>query len=399
MAWRAAWVSRLFVWVVGMAAVVTFGTGGNPAKFDPAGLMRPFGPLGDLLIGPAARWDAVWYTAIAQHGYDGGASSAFFPLYPLLMRGGGGLVGSPLLAGALLSFGAFVAALALLHRLAALELGERAAGAAVALTALFPMSFFFSAAYSESLFLALSLGAVLAAREGRWAWAGVAGALAAATRSAGVVVLLPLAVLYLWGPRADGPGALSGGRLSRDALWLALVPAGLAAVLAYHGLAWGDALGPLRAQDVWHRHFAGPFGGAWDGTVAAWDGARQLLSASRGPVYFPIAVGDPFAIAGQNLMLFGFLVYAVVAVAGALRRLPAAYGLYAVAALALPLSWPVTPQPLMSLPRFVAVLFPCQLWLAAWAARDRRRLAVALGVGAALLALFVAQFSTWRWVA
>jgi hypothetical protein len=261
------------------------------------------------------------------------------------------------------------------------------------------MSFFFSAAYSEAIFLALSLGAVLAAREGRWAWAGVAGAVAATTRSAGVIVLVPLAVLYLCGPRADGPGALRGGRVSLDALWLALVPAGLGLVLAYHGLAFGDALAPLRAQDVWHRHFAGPFGGAWDGTVAAWDGARQLLSGARSPVYFPIAVGDPFAIAGRNVMLWGFLVYAAVAVVGALRRLPAAYGLYAIAALALPLSWPVTPQPLMSLPRFVAVLFPCQLWLAAWAARDRRRLGAALGVSAALLVLFAAQFSTWRWVA
>ena len=49
-----------------------------------------------------------------------------------------------------------------------------------------------------------------------------------------------------------------------------------------------------------------------------------------------------------------------------LRRLPAAYGAYVVAALALPLSYPVGPQPLMSLPRFVAVLFPLAIWLALW---------------------------------
>jgi hypothetical protein len=362
--------------------------------------MRTFDPLGDLLVGPAARWDAVWYVAVAQHGYDGGASSAFFPLYPLLMRVGGALVASTLLAGALLSFAAFVAALALLHRLAVLELGERAAGAAVALTAVFPMSFFFSAAYSEALFLALSLGAVLAAREGRWAWAGVAGALAATTRSAGVIVLVPLAVLYLYGPRADGPGALRGGRVSRDALWLALVPAGLAVVLAYHGLAWGDALAPLRAQDVWHRHFAGPFGGAWDGTVAAWDGARQVLHGAPPPVYFPKAAGDAVAIGRHNVMLFAFLVLAVPALAGALRRLPLAHGAYAATALLLPLSYPVGPQPLMSLPRFEAVLYPLFLWLGWWLARGPGwRRGLVLTVFAAGLGGFSALFATWHWVA
>jgi hypothetical protein len=88
----------------------------------------------------------------------------------------------------------------------------------------------------------------------------------------------------------------------------------------------------------------------------------------------------------------------VVAVVGALRRLPAAYGLYCVAALALPLSWPVGPEPLMSLPRFVAVLFPCQMWLAAWAVR-RERVGVVLCVSAALLAFFSAEFARWVWIA
>jgi hypothetical protein len=259
----------------------------------------------------------------------------------------------------------------------------------VAITAVFPMAFFFSAVYSESLFLALSLGAVLAARRGRWAWAGVAGALAAGTRSAGVLVLIPLAVLYLQGPAP---------RRLRDAAWLALVPAGLLAYLAYQGIAAGDALAPLREQEFWFRHFAGPFVGAWDGAVAAWDGARQLLSGARSPVYFTPAGGDPFEVGARNLMLFGFFLYAVVAAVGALRRLPRAYGLYCVAALALPLSWPVSPEPLMSLPRFVAVLFPLQMWLAAWAVR-RNRLPAVLAVCAVLLAFFTAEFSRWVWIA
>ena len=55
-------------------------------------------------------------------------------------------------------------------------------------------------------------------------------------------------------------------------------------------------------------------------------------------------------VAGQNLLLFAFLVLGAVGIVGALRRLPIAYGAYCLAALALPLSYPVTPQPLASLP-------------------------------------------------
>jgi hypothetical protein len=132
----------------------------------------------------------------------------------------------------------------------------------------------------------------------------------------------------------------------------------------------------------------------WDGTVAAWDGVRQLLSGSRDHVYFTKAAGDPFRIASLNLMLFGFLVFAVVAAAGTLRRLPFAYGLWVALALMLPLSFPVGPQPLMSLPRFLGVLFPLFMWLAM-----RRGFRVVLAAFALLLAAFSARYATWHWIA
>jgi hypothetical protein len=103
-------------------------------------------------------------------------------------------------------------------------------------------------------------------------------------------------------------------------------------------------------------------------------------------------------IGAQNLMLFASLLLAIAGTVGALRRLPAAYGGYLVVALALPLSYPVIAQPLMSLPRFLAVLFPLHMWLALWARRRgwQRRVVVA---SALLLALAAAQFTAWRWVA
>jgi hypothetical protein len=273
------------------------------------------------------------------------------------------------------------------------------------ITAFAPMAFFFSAVYSESLYLALSVGLFWSARNGRWAQVGVLGALAGATRSTGLVLLLPALVLYLYGPREDRPPDFMRGRLRpryrlrRNVLWLGLVPAGVIVYGVGLALAGGDALAPFHAQDVWGRHFAGPYVGVWDGLRAAFDGARQLLSFQRQHVYFPIPAGSPFVSAGHNLILLAFLLAAIPAVVGVVRRLPLAYGAYVIAALALPLSYPVSAQPLMSLPRFLVVLFPLNIWLAGWLAVRPRAQKPVLVLSALLMAGFVAQFATWHWVA
>ena len=378
-AWRALWVSRLLVWAAGAGAVGLWGLSPRATIFDPGAVTRPFGALANALVAPLARWDSVWYLAIANDGYprDDVRRAAFFPLYPLLLRAANALVGRPVLAGALVSLACFAVALVLLHRLTALELGLPAARATVWALALFPGAVFFSAVYSEALYLALSVGCVYAARTGRWAWAGAAGALGAATRSAGVLLVIPLALLWL--ERADGRR-----RTLRDAAWIALVPLGLVGFCAALALGGGDATAPLRAQAIWMRHFAGPFAGVWDGTTAAWGGLQRL--------------GDPASRA--NVVLYGFLLAALPAVVGAVRRLPPAYGAYVLCALALPLSYPVGPQPLMSLPRFLGVLFPLFMWLGAWLTDGGRARRVAvLGPSALGLAVVSAVFATWHWVA
>jgi hypothetical protein len=380
-AWHALWVSRLVVWAAGAAAAALWGLSARAAAFDPGEVTRPFGPVGDALVAPLARWDSVWYLAIANDGYppDDARRAAFFPLYPLLVRAGSWVIGSPLVAGALVSLACFGLALVLLHRLTVLELGAPAAGPAVWALALFPGAVFFSAVYSEALYLALSVGCLYAARTDRWAWAGAAGMLAASTRSAGVLLVVPLALLWLGEQRGRGRRWRRG-----DAAWIGLVPVGLAGFSASLALGGGDPLAPLHAQEVWMRHFAGPFAGAWDGAAAAWRGLHHL--------------GDPAA--RTDVALLGFLLAALPAVAGVVRRLPAAYGAYVVCALALPLSWPVEPQPLMSLPRFMAVLFPLFMWLGLWLVEGgRMRRFVVLAASAIGLATVTAVFATWHWVA
>jgi hypothetical protein len=429
-----------------VGTLLTFGFGPVRNAFNPPGVMRGFGWLGDLLAAPAARWDSAWYLVIAHYGYrpDLGVftapRTAFFPLYPLGLRGITFLGAPPVLAGVLLSVLALALALYGIHRLTTLELvhggrlaaghgrGSEVARVAVMLTAFAPMAFYFSAVYSESLYLALSVALFWSARQGRWALVGVLGALAGATRSTGLVLALPALILYLYGPRADRPPDFAGDepkpregartwsaaqaaitasiwrlrpryRVRREVLWLGLLPAGVALYGAFLALGGGNALGPFHAQQVWGRHFAGPYVGVWDGVRAAFDGARQLLSFQRHHVYFPIAAGSPFVAAGHNLMLVGFLIAAIPAVVGVVRRLPLAYGAYVIAALALPLSYPPAAQPLMSLPRFLVALFPLNIWLASWLVAHPRARRPALALSGLLMAGFVAQFATWHWVA
>jgi hypothetical protein len=324
------------------------------------------------------------------------------------MRGLGVVIGSDLLAGVVISLVAFAVALTLLYELIATELDDERARLTVMLVAFCPMAYFYSAVYSESLYLALSVGCILAARRGSWASAGALGGLAATSRNSGIMLLVPVVLLFLYGPRDDARAAerlRAGWRtilprhpITPKLLWALLIPAGLGAYVGWLALSTGDGLAPFHAQQVWFRSFAGPFGGVWTGAVAAWDGLRQLLHGPAPPIYFDKAGGDPLMVAGQNLMLFAFLVLGAVALVGALRTLPVAYGAYCLASLAMPLSYPVTPQPLASLPRYEVVLFPLFAWGSGWIAR-RRITSEAVAALAVLLGLFTAEFATWRFVA
>jgi hypothetical protein len=438
--WRALWISHAIAWGAGIAAVLAFGFGPTRTALNPAGLTRGLGSLGNVLAAPVARWDSSWYLVIARYGYRPdlapftSARDAYFPVFPLSIRAVS-WTGVPfVVAGVLVSLAAFGLALYGIHRLTSLELArrsqrlgaqlERIPRMAVIVMAFSPMAFFFSAVYSESLYLALSVGMFWCAREGRWAWVGVCGALAGATRSTGLALAVPALVLYFYGPREDrppdrppAPGLRNAGtawrartqrallalrpryRVRRELLWLALLPAGVVLYGGWLALSGGDALGPFHAEQAWARHLVGPIVGVWDGLVAGVDGARQLLSFQRAQVYFPLAAGDPFIVAWHNLLNLAFLLAAVPAFVGVLRRLPLAYGAYALAAIAVPLSYPVAPQPLMSIPRYLIVLFPLAIWLAAWLAEHPRVQRPVLACSVLAMIFFAAQFATWHWVA
>jgi hypothetical protein len=411
--WQALWTSRLVVFLSGVFAVLLFGVSAGGEVNDPHGLTRPFGFFGNLLVAPFARWDSSWYLLIAERGYGHDPERAeFFPLYPLITRVVGHIVSSYLLAGVIVSFVCFAIALVLLYRLVELERDGETARITLLLISFCPTAVFFSAVYTESLFLALSVGAFLRARRGRWASACLLGGLASFARNSGVVLVLPILLLYLYGPREDRapdrpPAANWWQRLlprytiGVDVGWIVLVPAGLllfmVGLAARPGFSFSSA---FDAKKYWLHYYAGPFGGVYHGAVAAWDGIRQIVHGPAPPVFFKPAIGffDPLSIAGQNLVLFGFLILGIVGLVGAFRRLPFAYGAYALAAMAVPLTYPVTWQPLGGLSRYEAVLFPLFMWGALWV-RRRNITTASVAALAVFLGLFTAEFATWRFVA
>jgi hypothetical protein len=449
--WSSFWLSRVLVVTTGMAAMIDFGISPSISSSYTAGVPIPGGYFVQLLLASSARWDASWYLQIANSGYGSNlARTAFFPLYPLLIHVVAWVVRSPVIAGALISLAAFAVALTLLYRLVRLDHSPRIAQVTVMLLAFFPMALFFSAVYTESLFLALSLATTYAARQGRWVWAGVFGMLAALTRDGGVLLFVPVVLLMLYGPRADGErwrwvrsglaadGAearagdgLAGARVERlgdgpagapagapayasagtrqrrgwgvllptyrvplRGYAALLIPAGLLAYLGYLQIRYSAGTMPFRAESLWFHQSMTPVEGIWKALVAGWDGAMQVLHGpNAGYVHDP----EQSAIAGGlfNFVMALFLIPAAFGAVGVFRRQPAAYGFYVLLGLLMPLSDPVTPQPLQSFPRYMMVLFPLFIWAATELER-RRWTAYALAGSGLMLGYCTAMFATWR---
>ncbi len=362
----------------------------------------PLTGLAHTLVEPLRAWDGLWYKLIAEQGYGDPAQiarAAFWPLYPWLMRWGSGLTGwSTDTIGYLISNAAFAAALVLLYRLIALDFDRAVARRTLVVIALLPTAFFFQAVYTESLFLLLVIGALLAARLERWWLAGLIGALAALTRSYGVLLGLPFAVLLFQQYRLEIRRWLPAGPF-------AALPLLGPAIFGWHlqrvqdnWRAWADV------QLQWNRYSAPPWetlrcgfescpplflGGAdwtWVRTLAASPTWQTLTSSD-----FRLALAE-----SDTLELVLTLLFLALAVVG-LRKLPAYQSAFLIPGLLIPLYQPSEVHALMSMPRFGLTLFPLFVILALLL-RSRWLALPALALSALLLVLLTTQFALGYWV-
>jgi hypothetical protein len=375
--------SRAAIWLAAIFAFFFFEPNRHPnaARWDTPRL-HDLGYFTDIW----ARWDSEFFLRIAENGYDQ-ASAAFHPLYPALVAGLGRLFfGHYVLAGLVISLLAALGSFVLLHRLAAERLGIDGARRSVLYLAVFPMALFLQAVYSESLFLFLALAAFALGERNRFAAAGVVAGLAILTRAAGLA-LLPALALLAWRNR-ERLRALGGVALA------------LPVAAVYPLVLWQQVDDPWAftdAQDRWHRHFsaAGPLGGIWDGLVAGWRGLEQFVVGHGTDV----SGVNPMHAAAENVQAAFFLVLFLVLTVVAWRRFGAPYGLFAAISLAIPLSYPSTRWPLLSLPRFGLVIFPLFLALAALTANRQRAHNAVVACSALLLGVAIVQWALWQWVA
>jgi len=296
-----------------------------------------------------ARFDSGWYEGIAREGYsytEGGRSNiAYFPVYPMLMRHVGRLFGRHhaafYLGGIIVSWTSFVLAMVVLYYLARLDLPRRQAERAVLLTAIFPFAFFFGVIYSESTFLLFTVLAFYLFRTRRWLTGGAAAAVAIATRVTGVL-MWPALAWAAWRSAEPNPRDRS---LAAGALVLSL-----AAFVWYCGYIYSVSGNPFEWASTLQR---------WNYQVggAPWTAPFTLIGRLLTHPYLFVAgerVGIYDVLYGVTGLLF------LAAVPFVWMRLGAAYGLFMLANLLLPLSSGV----FEGVGRYCSVLFPCFIWLA-----------------------------------
>ena len=320
---------------------------------------------GGTLLDILTQWDGNWYRLIAEHGYAPPMpeiAAAWFPVYPILVRAVEFIVRDYQVASVLVSNGCLIGAALLLMRLLRLDYDELVCRRTITFLMFNPVSFFLSSAYTESTFLLLSIGALFAARQGKWLIAALSGACLSATRAPGLLIGAPLFAEYLiqWQERGRSARTFFRPHL----LLLALVPAGLAAYLLYLYAQRGDLFLPMHAQARgWGKTLTLP----WESFL--WP---RSFPTSHIPLYQTI-VGAAVIVTG-----LGFFV-----------RLRATYLVYAVLSILFYLAW----GSLEGLPRYVSILFPLHLVLALLSSRWKWLYEPLLAFSIALLALCTVLFA------
>jgi hypothetical protein len=290
--------------------------------------------------------------------------------------------------GPLLSLLFLPFALYFVYQIARHDFDERVARGTVLFLAFFPTTFFLNAAYTESLFLALSAGSLWAVRVRKDLLLGcVLACFAAATRNVGVFLVAPL--LYEWIRNIE--------TYRWRGIYLFVAPGGLLAYMGYLWMRFGDPLLFYSAQKSWGRQATGPLdtaGRAWESAV---EGAGRLLEPGLW-AHPTLGIAADHLAGANNFFNLAFFAFAVGVLLAGLRYLPLSLSIYGLLLVAPATLFGTPGSPLMGTPRYVLVAFPMfivlgllfknKLLFGGW-------LAFSVLASLAMCALFV----SWRFVA
>ncbi len=307
-------------------------------------------------------WDSAWYLSILTHGYQFSIQSyAFFPGFPLF----GGIINLSLqdlpasLAGCSLLFG--VLWVPVYQLVAELYLSRQVAFLSTLLFAFCPYVFLFTTvAYSESVLLFFMLLSWLLFKKGKTVSASMSAAVAVISRAVGILIIIPMAIETL---TSKNP------HKTRNLLLFLLPIGALLAWLGYGQLTANDWLAFIHTTE-WHDMYS----------------FRELLLNALPQNDFQV-----FFVPNQNLF-FSLSVWASILVPPFLiaelshtsKSLTAYASVYFLGVL--------TFGAMISLPRFMSVLFP--LWIALMSKFVVNRVSVVLLCGV-LVVFFVWGLFLW----
>lgn len=353
----------------------------------------------DRLLSAWGHWDAIILLNIAQGGYSLPRYSAFFPLYPALIRGGLFLFGpqSALIVALVISNLSTLVGCLGLALLARVEGTAKGGGdlRAVLVVLAFPLAFFLAAPYTEGIFFALTTWALLSARRGRWWWAAALVFLAGLSRTTGVILILPLAWEYArqqgWLQfdrlrRGGWRRVFTGRALLRGIVVVGAAPVALGLWCLYCASHYKNALMWLYAENnFWYRQTMPP----WE----AFYHVGQLLA------YLNPLSADMVRQLTDTIPLVAAIVLTVVLILK--RRMSVFYALYMAGLLFLAVDSPARVYPLqpslpymmfMSAGRFLLPAVPLWLWLGQRVARSPRWEAALIYGGGMVQAALLAGF-------
>ncbi len=390
---RAFIVSRAFLIIITLPVIaIVAGKHGfpfNPTLVPQAVLQHnnPFDPLAYLLAW--WRWDNVFYVQIAAQNYSHAGLTVFFPLWPATIW----LLGRPLalflpgeipyyLASILLSNLFFFFSLQMLYQLTQKFFDATVAKTTVWLLAFFPYSIFFSFGYTESLFLFFCLATfVFLERGGKLDWwlASLCAGLAATTRVTGAVIILAVLTYLLQHFRTLKTQKMA----TINALCsLLLIPLGVLLYMLYLYLRWGNPLLFLHSVIDWGRHPALP------------------LTALFSSLWYLVTASVPLNYLYNNILDLWFTALPIFLLIKYWRFLPLYYRIFTLTLLLYSLSTTTGfPNPLMSIPRYLMVIFPSfMLFALEWKHNSAWRRPILI-LFPLILAVNVALIAIGCWVA
>ncbi|MFC4769955.1 hypothetical protein [Effusibacillus consociatus] len=353
------------------------------------------GYLKYIIIDNFYKWDSGWYGSIVEKGYTP-KSSAFFPLYPMLIYAGHHLFSLSIpMAGALISNLAFLAMLYFAYKLLRVDYEQKDARKIMWLLCLFPTSYYFSAVYTESLFLLLMAITLYCIRTQNWTGALASGWFVSITRNTGVFLTVPYALetfkIKTWG---DLFSFLRGSKTHwiqirwKPFFLVFLMPLPFFAYMGYLWFKFQDSFAFMHSQDQFGRGSLNPFVTIYKGYET---NLAYLLKTDHIEWYGIYYFVEVFVVSLALLVLVGTI-----------RKLRLSYWIIILYSVLIPLSAPANGQVIdyfVSFIRYSLVIFPLFIGLYELIKGKKPLYLLTLGIFAVLLLALTFHWSVDQWVA